>query len=126
MTISVMNRSPINKMASVILSQCGCEDEYKLNGLMQQRDMLKATATKLMAESSKSNFAKARNRPIIKEVNKNILALNARLRPYDEHHRRQSPKTYEQAFRNEVVRVYGREAFERIDAEARRISGFEK
>jgi len=119
----LLTRSPVNKLASVVVNQCRCATELELNNLIEQRTLLKANATKWMQESSKGLGAKRRNKPLIKQANRELLALNKKLKPYDEWHRKNAPKDYDHAFRMTVKKVFGDEIFKQIELHARAACG---
>mgnify|MGYP003439225268 CR=1 FL=1 len=119
----LMTRTPVNKMASVMVNQCNCASELELNNLLEQRRIVKANATMWMKESAKSNGAKHRVRPLIKQANIELLELNRKLKPYDEWHRSETPKSYDHAFRMEVKRVFGDEIFKQLELRAKATSG---
>lgn len=114
---------PVNKLASVVVNQCGCATRLELNNLIEQRRLLTANATTWMRESSKSNGAKHRNKELIKQANRELIELNKKLKPYDEWHRQNTPKDYNHAFRMEVKRVFGDEIFKHIELQARAACG---
>lgn len=119
----LLTRTPVNKMAAVMVNQCNCASTFELNNLIEQRRLLKANVTMLMRESAKSNGAKHRNRELIKQANRDLIVLNKQLKPYDEWHRAETPKNYDQAFRMEVKRVFGDEIFKQLELRARAASG---
>ena len=115
----LLTRVPVNKLAAVMVNQCHCSTELELNGLLEQREQLKANATKWMQESSKGIGAKRKNKPFIKRANRDLLALNEQLRPYDEWHRNNTPKDYDHAFRVTVRKVFGSEIFKQLELQAK-------
>lgn len=120
---SICTLRPVNKLASVVVNQCGCSDELQLNSLIEQRNQLKANASMWMKESSTSIGLKRKNNPLIRAANIELTALNKKLKPYDEWHRSNTPKDYDHAFRMIVKKVFGAEIFNQIEMQAKAAIG---
>ena len=115
---TILTRTPVNKLASVVVNQCGCSDELELNNLIEQRDTLRKNLTLWMRQSGTGRGQKRRCAPLIKRGNDEIKHLNRQLKPFDKWHRDNKPKDFEHAFRMLVREVYGKEAFDCLKAEA--------
>jgi len=115
-----MTRTPINKMASVIVGQCNCESEYQLNNLIDERDGLKRNVTKWIAEGVGNNGKRVRNRPLVKFGNIRLKELNKELKPYDEYHRREKVGTLNDAIVLAAKDILHWETFKQIEAQAKR------
>ena len=115
----LLTRTPVNGTAAIVINQCRCATQLELNTLIEQRNKLKDQATTWMQESSKSNVAKRRNKPLIKRANTDLLALNKKLKPYDEWHRSNKPKDYDHSFRLTVRKIFGADIFKQIELQAK-------
>lgn len=115
---SIYSMRPVNKLASVVVNQCGCATQIEFESLLSQRDQIKANATIWMRQSSESKAFKTRNKPLIKAANSELMRLNKILKPYDEHHRKNTPKDFDHAFRMQVLDIFGKDIFKQIELRA--------
>lgn len=115
----LLTRAPVNKLAAVVVNQCRCADKFELNSLLEQRALLKKTATIWMQQSATSRRLSRENKPLIRDANKALQKLNKRLKPYDEWHRSNTPKDYDHAFRMTVRSVFGHEIFKQLELQAK-------
>lgn len=116
---SIYAMRPVNKLASVVVNQCGCATQEEFNSLLEQRNQIKRNATIWMRESAISRALKIKNKPLIKGANSELLKLNKMLKPYDEYHRLETPKDYDHAFRLEVKKIFGDDIFKHIELRAK-------
>lgn len=113
----LMTRVPVNKVAAVVVNQCGCTDRLELNGLLEQRAQLKDNATRWMQARSR------KYRDDIRQANKELQRLNKLLKPYDEWHRNNTAKDFDSAFRLVVRNAFGEETYKQLELQARAACG---
>lgn len=114
----IWTRRAVNKAAALAIQQSGCADLYELNGLKEERDLLRKNLTVLMRQSHGGRLSRA-DKQIITDGNKRLQKLNAMLKPIDEVIRRNRCKTYEEAMRKALRDVYGAEVADSMDRMAK-------
>lgn len=115
----IFTRSPVNKIASVVVNQCGCETELQLNNLLDERAGLKKNVSELIAQGIGKNSQKRINKPLIESASKRLVVLNKKLKAYDRWHRENSPSSHLDAFYMASKNILPKCVFEYIDIHAK-------
>ena len=122
MKADIYTRMAVNKLANVVVNQCNCEDVYQLNDLVEQRDIMRANASKWMQESRFSKGLRKKNRSLITQANKDLQKLNKQLRAYDVWRTESKPKDINDAFKIAVITALGYESYKFLMTEAKKLS----
>ena len=116
---NMMDRTPINKTAAVVVNQCNCSNEYQMNNLLDERDTLKGNVKKWIADGVGNNGKRVRARPLVKDANRRLGELNKQLKPYDEYHRRNKVGSLNDAIVLAAKDILNPETFQEIEKQAK-------
>jgi hypothetical protein len=109
----LMTRSPINKVSSVVVNQCGCSSKEEFESILNELKIMKSNVKNLMsARKSKNRSA------LITQYNKDIGKIKQQLRPYFDFHRSVSFKSREAALISVMDHYLPKEVFRFLLKEA--------
>jgi len=113
----ILLREPVNRTASLVVNQCGCDSAEDLADLCEQRIAARRQLALMQKYKSGGRYRKA----LLKELTATVKDLNQRLKPLDRHAPR-TPKTKSEAFMSAARLVLSDDEFKEVSKAAKLLS----